>query len=181
MLEPWKEAGHETIAIDLKRGRDVRLLEKMNDRVDAVFAFPPCTVFANSGARWYPSRSNEEILEAISIMDACLRIVCVHRPAIWFLENPIGKMRRYLGDPALIFDPCEYAGYLEDEEERAEEAYTKRTLLWGHFTTPIKKPVPPVLGSKMHRRYGGKSERTKELRSITPRGFARAFFEANRP
>jgi hypothetical protein len=26
---------------------------------------------------------------------------------------------------------------------------------------------------------GGKSERTKELRSITPKGFAKAFYDAN--
>jgi hypothetical protein len=26
---------------------------------------------------------------------------------------------------------------------------------------------------------GGKSERTKKLRSVTPQGFAKAFFEAN--
>lgn len=28
-------------------------------------------------------------------------------------------------------------------------------------------------------KLGGKSERTKELRSMTPLGFAKAFFEAN--
>lgn len=29
-------------------------------------------------------------------------------------------------------------------------------------------------------KLGGKSERTKELRSMTPPGFAKAFFEANK-
>jgi hypothetical protein len=35
-------------------------------------------------------------------------------------------------------------------------------------------------GQKLHRCLGGKSERTKELRSITPMGFAKAFYEANK-
>ena len=48
------------------------------------------------------------------------------------------------------------------------------------FTMPDKTPVKPTEGSRMHTQYGGKSERTKMLRSQTPPGFALAFFEANR-
>lgn len=178
MLEPWKEAGYETLGVDIKKGRDVRLLEYMG-QVDAVFAFPPCTVFANSGARhlWYqsPHRTREHILEGISIMDACARFILVHKPAVWFLENPVGKMRRYL-EPLLrmTFNPCDYAGY-----SSSEDAYTKRTMLYGEFEIPAKLPMEPIHGSKMHLKYGGRSERTKAARSLTPRGFARAFFLAN--
>lgn len=51
----------------------------------------------------------------------------------------------------------------------------------GWFNTDLKKtPVDPTEGSKMHRLYGGKSERTKMMRSITPMGFANAFYEANK-
>ena len=32
---------------------------------------------------------------------------------------------------------------------------------------------------RVKQKYGGKSERTKELRSETPMGFAYAFYEAN--
>jgi len=71
---------------------------------------------------------------------------------------------------------AEFGGWCDNP---AEDAYTKRTCLWGDFQEPEKKPVDPVDGSKMHRLYGGKSERTKEMRSMTPRGFARAFFAAN--
>ena len=70
----------------------------------------------------------------------------------------------------MTFNPCDYG-----------DAYKKRTLLWGNFNTNLKKnPVEPVIPSPLHQKLGGKSAKTKELRSITPPGFARAFFEANR-
>jgi len=70
----------------------------------------------------------------------------------------------------MYFDPCDFG-----------DPYTKKTALYGNFNTHLKRtPVKPVEGSKMHRLYGGKSEKTKAARSITPEGFARAFFEANK-
>lgn len=67
-------------------------------------------------------------------------------------------------------------------------AYAKKTGLWGEFKIPEpKKPIDPVYSLKGGQRTapidaltGGKSARTKELRSNTPLGFAIAFFEANK-
>lgn len=65
------------------------------------------------------------------------------------------------------FNPCDYG-----------DPYTKKTGLWGQFNTNLaKNPVEPTDNWIM--RLGGSSERTKALRSATPPGFARAFFEAN--
>lgn len=45
---------------------------------------------------------------------------------------------------------------------------------------PDKKPVYVEEGySLQHKKLGGKSAKTKQIRSETPRGFARAVFEAN--
>jgi hypothetical protein len=44
--------------------------------------------------------------------------------------------------------------------------------------TNIVEPIKHSYGSKTQE-YGGKSEKTKELRSITPLGFAYAFYEVN--
>jgi hypothetical protein len=104
------------------------------------------------------------------------------------------------------FDPCDYAGYLptgpiahlhldhirrkqgvgvtieEAETVMCHEAYTKKTGLWGKFTMPEPKRIEPVRvcaqGSPLQR-MGGKSTKTKNARSVTPRGFARAFYQAN--
>jgi len=69
----------------------------------------------------------------------------------------------------MTFNPCDYG-----------DPYTKRTHLWGEFQPPAEAPVEPAEGSRLWRNYGGKSERTKRERSITPPGFAQAFFKANR-
>lgn len=170
--QPYAEAGYKVISVDLKHGTDVRLMEAPEEPIHGVLAAPPCTVFANSGARW--PRTTEEMLEGLSIVDACLRIITTVKPVWWALENPVGKLRRYLGRPTMYFDPCEFG-----------DPYTKKTALWGNFTPPSPlfsggdKSVEPALGSLMHTAVGGKSEATKAFRSATPLGFARAFFEAN--
>ncbi len=67
----------------------------------------------------------------------------------------------------MYFQPCDYG-----------DPYTKKTCLWGNFNNPIKNPVAPTEGSKMHK-YPPSKDR-QMLRSITPPGFAKAFFEANK-
>ena len=161
--KPYSEAGYDVRVVTLPQ--DVRLYIPP-DEVHGILAAPPCTVFANSGARW--PRTNGAMIEGLSIMDACLRIIYTSKPKWWALENPIGKMKRYLGNPKMYFNPCDYG-----------DPYTKKTCLWGEFTEPIKTPVEPTEGSKLWKMYGGKSAHTKEMRSITPAGFAQAFFKAN--
>jgi len=54
------------------------------------------------------------------------------------------------------------------------DPWAKLTYLWGHFSTALPRtPVPP----SQHRRTTAMG--SDVLRSQTPAGFARAFFEAN--
>jgi hypothetical protein len=99
-------------------------------------------------------------------VDACLRAVAVYRPAWWALENPVGRLRRWLGPPTMRFDPCDYG-----------DSYTKRTLLWGSFNLPKPAAVLPERLNRIHRMSPSADRAAK--RSITPIGFANAFFEAN--
>lgn len=55
----------------------------------------------------------------------------------------------------------------------------KQTWLWGEFNPPRRKRVKPTMQSIMHLKYGGCTDHTKTMRSITPPGFAQKFFEAN--
>jgi len=167
-IKPYKEAGYPTMQIDLKFGYDVRLLTVPDCFVWGVIAAPPCTVFAGSGAKWRALRATSEVLEGLSIVDACLRFIYATKPEFWALENPVGWLKDYLGEPQLYFDPCDYG-----------DPYTKRTCLWGKFNMPVKNPVVPSQGSKIHLCWGGRSEHTKTMRSLTPPGFARAFYDAN--
>jgi hypothetical protein len=165
--QPYRDAGYRVEVVDLRDGADVRFFEPPGFGVHGVLAAPPCTVFASSGARW--PRTDGEMAAALALVDACLRIIVVTRPRWWALENPVGKLGRWLGKPRMYFDPFEFG-----------DPYTKRTCIWGEFSVP--RPVErtwtePVEGSRMHRMPPG-PERAA-LRSVTPAGFASAFFEAN--
>jgi hypothetical protein len=172
--KPWKDAGYDVLQIDIKLGQDVRLLEHTGKDVFGVLAAPPCTEFAASGARWWKEKGEKPLLDGLALVDACCRIVLTHKPRFWALENPVGRLRRWLGPPRLSFNPCDYGGWLDDDAD----AYTKKTLLWGSFVMPEKKPIEPTQGSKMH--LLPPSPDRAALRSVTPAGFAKAFFEANK-
>ena len=163
---PYKDAGYDVRVIDpVMRGGDVRTHEYL-DNIHGILAAPPCTHLSVSGARWWAGKGEEALLEALSVVDACMRVIITTHPVWWALENPVGRLRRYLGSPTITFQPCDYG-----------DPYTKRTLLWGNFTVPVSCPVEPTDGSKLWKLPPG-PDRAK-LRSITPPGFARAFFEAN--
>lgn len=190
--KPYREAGYTVRCIDLKNGDDVRMIGYMphanDNRVHGILAAPPCTDFSVSGAQYWKAKDeNGGTLSALALVDACLRAVAVYRPVWWALENPVGRLKNWLGPHTFAFDPCDFGGYMRPDERSCEistpqDAYTKKTLLWGQFNIPVKMRVEPVRvcsqGSWIQT-LGGKSERTKELRSATPIGFARAFFEAN--
>lgn len=152
---------------------------KLTDVYGVILA-PPCTDFSSSGAtNWKKKDASGETKKSVQVVLDCLKIVEVTKPKFWVLENPIGRIAKLvpkIGKYKIIFHPHQYAGYLENPEE---EAYTKKTLLYGNFNSNlIQKNIPPAQGSKIWNSYGGKSEKTKEARSITPKGFSIAFAQA---
>ena len=78
--EPYVQAGYDVRRVDLAHGADVRLFQALPYPVRGVIAAPPCTQFASSGARWWQGKGQDVLLEALSVVDACLRIIAVHQP-----------------------------------------------------------------------------------------------------
>lgn len=191
---PYREAGYNVIQVDPKldngdallfpsaRSDTPRLPREFADigeyvnRVYAVLSAPVCTVFSGSGAKH--RRSDDDIRQGLALVDASYRIATVTNATVFALENPVGKLQRWIGKPIMRFHPSDYAGLADDPRS---EQYTKYTCLFGWFNTELTTDysLPAVDGSKLWRQYGGKSDRTKELRSITPQGFSRAFYMAN--
>jgi len=162
---PYAEAGYNVHIITLPK-YDVRLY-KPPKNVYGILAAPPCTHLAGSGARWWKEKGDKALLEALSVVDACMRIILLTQPKFWALENPIGRLVHYLGKPKMYFHPYEFG-----------DPWTKKTCLWGKFNVPKKNPVKPLKPNPIWNMPPSKDRSIK--RSITPTGFARAFFEANK-
>lgn len=173
MVKPWRDAGYSTLTIDIESARhdgpslQADALDLPPLSADIVFAFPPCTHLAGSGARWWEAKGPRALEEALSLVDAARRLC--DTADYWMLENPVGRLSTHWRKPDWTFNPCEYAGYSDESE-----AYTKKTCIWSNFDKPPTKPLPPTLGSKMHRIPPGPDRQF--LRSLTPRGFAIAVF-----
>ena len=158
------EPDFNVVYLDLEGdGVDVRLFHWLEvRRVRGIIAQPPCNHLAQSGSHAWDRKGTSSLLEAMSIVDACLRMVAVYSPAWWVLENPVGRLHRFLGPATATYNPCDYG-----------EDYTKRTCLWGHFTMPNKNPVPALAGSKIYKMPDSKGR--AERRALTPESFAEAF------
>lgn len=185
MCQPWRDAGHRCIQIDILNGVDVFSITpawlKHVEPVYALFMFIPCTDFAVSGAAWFAEKDADGRTEAsIKLAEHAIRIKNYLQPPVWFVENPISRIGKLVAGMApkadWYFDPHEFAGWADDPDN---EQYTKRTALWGEFNIPHKKNLPAIHGSKLH--YLPPSPDRARLRSKTPQGFARAFYQANRP
>lgn len=153
----------------------------------------PCTTFAASGTRWWKDRHDLESREAVekvfgdwvpevftspveyntALQHATEHVIELANPTgFHVLENPVGRIARMTGMPAPLmrFNPNNYG-----------DPYTKKTQLWGDFSTELPTAnVEPTEGSKMHKLRGDNPAQKRE-RSTTPSGFAYAFFMANNP
>jgi len=188
MVQPWLENGHECHIVDLQHKgisykqnlvriqADVCAIAELDyTGYDLIFAFPPCTNLAVSGARWFKEKGLKGLEEAIKVFSACIEI-CEKNNSPYMIENPVSTISTYWRKPDFVFNPNEYGAYLTPPGDE----YTKKTCLWigNGFVLPEKKPVEPVLGSKMH--LLTPSENRANLRSETPMGFAYAVYEANK-
>lgn len=165
--KPYQEDGRYDVRV-ITLPQDVRLLKLPSERIYGILAATPCTHLAYSGARWWAEKGEAALIEALSIADACIRLVMFTKPVFWALENPAGRLQDYYGEPRIKFDPSQFG-----------DGYTKETWLWGEFNTPtpLALIMQPVDKNYIH--HLPPSPERGSLRSITPECFARAFFEAN--
>jgi len=157
-------------------------------------AFPVCTDLAVSGAAHF--KRKEEANPGFQDKAAQHAIDCEHLftnlGCPYFIENPVSVLATKWRKPDYSFHPYEYGEYIPDDEAEhprwpdyiaPKDAYTKKTCLWTSksFRMPHRLPTCKPNGySAQHLKLGGKSKRTKDIRSATPRGFATAVYEFNR-
>lgn len=195
MVEPWLEDGYRAILVDPQHGvtSNDGHVTKLAGTVEqampfiggliaegtvaAVFAFPPCTDMAVSGARWFATKRERDPYfqaKAIAVAEQC-RTIGRLSGAPWFVENPVSVLSRVFGPATHSFHPADYTAW-----EPADN-YTKKTQLWagGGFVMPTPRK-DPTLGDPDNRiHYAAPGPERENFRSATPRGFARAVFAAN--
>ena len=172
-------------------------MEFIGHRLVFGMAFPVCTDTAVSGAAWFKKKAERDPefqTKAVKYAARCADLFeDLGMP--YFIENPVSVLATKWRKPDYAFHPYEYGGYIPDSEAEHPrwpqyiaplDAYKKKTCLWtgGGFVMPTKVAVDPEAYhgngySTAMMKLGGKSQRTKDIRSATPRGFARAVFEAN--
>jgi hypothetical protein len=199
LVQPWVDAGYEAVLVDPQHefnhirpggrieciadtvlGAAKRLGEIMRtEKVVFVAGFPPCTDVAVSGARWFPLKASKDKhfqAKAALVAEQC-RMIGEVSGAPWFFENPVSVFAKIFGKANHSFHPHYFTGYCQ------EDNYVKTTMLWvgNGFVMPDKfkdeSLGPP--DNRIHK--APPSPERANFRSATPRGFAQALFEANRP
>lgn len=190
MVRPWAEAGFECWCVDvqhsIRRERveqvglgqihfvwgDVRTWcppASISERIAIVFAFPPCTHVAVSGARDFRSKGTALLRDSLELFAACEHAV-KWSGAPYMIENPVGKFSDHMGKPDHVFQPWEYG-----------DLWTKKTCLWtgGGFVmpAPVHNSMPEGVGPLIWKMPPSHDRADK--RSETPPGFAKAVYEAN--
>jgi hypothetical protein len=177
---PYRKAGCRVLQVENKLGFDVfswNYKAIQPSHVAGILAAPPCTDFAVSGAQYWKKKDKTgKTKESVKLILRTLEIVKFFKPSFWAIENPIGRLNTVVPELAHFgpwyFEPFWYG-----------DPWSKKTGLWGLFKKPkpgnVVKPLRFSEQGSWTQLLGGKSEKTKELRSITPPGFARAFYKAN--
>lgn len=213
MAQPWAEAGHTCYCFNYDgadHGDYARLGAKVEHEnihyinawidnkfdfdvaPDIIFAFPPCTDLAVSGAVHFETKRKKNPtfqVEAVITCKVAARLAKKYNVP-YMIENPVSVLSSLWRKPDYVFNPNEYGGYLPEDDTHpmfpdvipARDAYVKKTCLWAGngFVMPDVAVVYPDSGDNPGwAKLGGKSARTKTIRSLTPRGFAKAVYEAN--
>ena len=196
--KPYKDAGYDVRVItlpdydvtmtfpfngmatnSLKEGKNFPSLHFSGEKVmnisiediHGVLAAPPCTEFSKA-----KSTAPRDFHTGMKTIQACMEIIWYiqkHKQlAFWALENPVGLLRRFLGNPPYSFYQWQFGN------DR-----NKHTDLWGRFNEPKKTHIekPDYVQKSAHNRNADwYSNSSAAQRAITPEGFALAFFNANK-
>ncbi|EBH2608613.1 DNA cytosine methyltransferase [Salmonella enterica] len=159
---------------------------------DFIIAFPPCTDLAVSGSRHFArKRLNDPLFQVKAVYTCTIAAkIADYFDVPYMIENPVSVLSSMWRKPDYIFHPCDYGGYLPEDDKHphfpdiipARDAYTKKTCLWtgnGFVIPEINAVLPTGSDNPGWQKLGGKSKRTKLIRSLTPRGFALAVMLAN--
>lgn len=190
--DTYKGASFHRLNVDLSQENAKETVDKaiasLNlDEPSFVVSFAPCTNLAVSGAAHF-KRKREVDPDFQNRAVAQAKLACRWGTA-YAIENPVSVLSTLWRKPNYTFHPYEFAEYCPRGKHPEfpqvipeQDRYHKKTCLWtgNGFIMPERWPLPPLdKDNPGHVKLGGKSARTKYIRSLTPRGFANAIYLAN--
>ena len=192
-VEPWVQGGYNAILVDPQHPEGVTFdgavtrigriidhpdtwehLRSVLHRIAFVAGFPPCTDVAVSGSRWFEDKRKVDPYfqtKAALVAEQC-RLVGQMSGAPWMFENPVSVFSSIFGKPCHTFHPYHFTKYCQ------EDNYTKLTCHWtgNGFSMPAKQMLDDLgePDDRIHKCPPSKDR--QNIRSATPRGFARAVY-----
>ena len=142
-----EQQGYEVFSIDINNFKDIDLvidiLELKKDMIpftpDVIWASPPCTYFsvASIGVHWFEDHKpkTKEALLGMEILNKTLSIFKWYPNAIYFMENPRGKMRKKVS--GIDRTTITYCSYATDE---TKVVTMKPTDIWSNHIYDMFNP-----------------------------------------
>ena len=125
---PYAKAGYDVRLVTLP-DHDIRTYVPP-ENVYGILAAPPCTMFSRARTN---AKTPRDLDGAMDVVASCMRIIWASQSSgsleWWALENPMGLLRQFLGNPAFSFRGWEYG----------DAKHMKFTDIWGYFDPPVKK------------------------------------------
>jgi len=184
-------------------------LEIALDDIYGILAAPPCTMFSDARTHAKTPRDLRGGMEVVNacmkIIQECQYRIASDQSKLsplkfWALENPwYGRLKWFLGNPVFTFDPWEFGdaykkrtaiwGYFKEplkthttisnvmtkEQIEAHKTNSQQLPKFDKLLMPELKTLKGVNNAD----YWKNANLRQTLRSITPAGFAQAFFKAN--
>lgn len=194
---PFRENGWDVSQIDKQGGIDFLLWDwrkeyngrnypPMGPLSVGIIAMVPCTHDATSGAKHFKAKDFDgRTIETDILVERLYEMIQFFQAKgvlkFWMVEQPRTRLHNrfpWLKPITQKFNPCDFAGY---DPIPDNSRYNKETWLFGDFKKMELKPMTPLSKDNPGwKKLGGKSLKTKNARSITPLGFAYAFYQANK-
>ena len=142
-----EKQGYEVFSIDINNFKDIDLvidiLELKKEMIpftpNVIWASPPCTYFsvASIGVHWFEDHKpkTKEALIGMEILNKTLSIFKWYPNAIYFMENPRGKMRKKVsGIDRTTITYCSYA------TDKTKVVTMKPTDIWSNHIYDMFNP-----------------------------------------
>lgn len=101
------------------------------EEFDVILAGPPCTQFSIAASRFErfdgAIPQTPDARDALALVYHTVGLIESLTPTYWFLENPVGKLRKAWRDPAGTVTQCQYG-----------RAHQKPTDLWGRHPSAFQ-------------------------------------------